>query len=598
MAVTIQPLPLAEGWDGAIPERFTYPFCYEPHPLCIAAAAEVRSYLAQHPEWHTELQQGKMFGVLIVDPLQTSPSKGRLSNVLPPERGLSNVLPLEGELERVSFLAAFSGTLDGKTQHPYFVPPVFDLMAPGCYFQEEEQAISALNRRITQLSPAVEELERGSAQLREEMEAALAEMRKQMQRSKAERDAIRQSLSPTEKEAAERQLIRQSQHEKAEFLRLKRAWEQRIADAEAPLRERREEIEHLKHERHQRSIVLQNWLFRQFVFRNALGEERSLPELFSDASASARALPGHKQPAPPSGAGECCAPRLLQAAYVEGLRPICMAEFWVGDSPANEIRRDGHFYPACNSKCRPILRHMLRGLNVEPNPLHLNLPLTPEIIYQDSEMAVVNKPSGLLSVPGKDDQPSVLEAMRQMFPNATGPLIVHRLDMDTSGLMLIALTEAKYHELQTLFLRRAIHKVYHALLEREMPVGQEGDIELRMRPDYDDRPRQVVDPEHGKLAQTHYRVLGNRDGHALLELRPLTGRTHQLRVACAHPLGLDNPIVGDRLYGTPAERLMLHAKRIEIRPPSYSPGMEDQSQKVSPREDLEGATFESYEDIA
>lgn len=528
---------------------FTYPFCYEPHSLCIAAANEVHSYLDQHPEWHDELQRGKMFGVLIV----------------------------EG-----AFLAAFSGTLDGKTQHPYFVPPVFDLMAPGCYFQEEEAAISAINRRIAALQASLR-----PSPLRKEMEEELASYKEQMRQHKAERDFLRQNSSL--EEDAKGQLIRQSQHEKAEYRRLKQAWEQRIFVAEKPLRECQQLIEQLQKERHERSIALQQWLFRQFVFLNALGEEKALPELFAPAT-------------PPSGAGECCAPKLLQAAYREGLQPLCMAEFWVGNSPANEIRHDGHFYPACNSKCRPILRHMLKGLNVEPNPLlHAPCPqpLAPHIIYNNEDMAVVSKPAGLLSVPGKDDQPSVQEATRQMFPQATGPLIVHRLDMDTSGLMLIALTEEKYHELQRLFLERRIHKVYHALLEHEMPVGQEGDISLPLRPDFDDRPRQMVDKKHGKAAQTHYRVLENRDGHALLELRPITGRTHQLRVHCAHPLGLNNPIVGDRLYGKPAERLMLHAYSItiETKPPSISPKGEGQNQEISPRGDLEGAKFEDYEDI-
>lgn len=521
MAVAIHPLPSCVQTVRP-PELFTYPFCYEPHPLCIAAADEVRHHLDEHPEWHDELQRGKMFGVLIVSQKEN--------------------------IGETAFLAAFSGTLDGKTQHPYFVPPVFDLMAPGCYFQEEEERISSINERIASFPPYEGDL----ASLHAQMEAELAAYKEQMQQSKAERDALRHRLPADELAKEEPQLIRQSQYQKAEYRRLKQAWEQRIFAEEAPLRERREQIERLQRERHQRSIALQQWLFRQFVFLNALGETKALPELFAPA-------------VPPSGAGECCAPRLLQAAYREGLQPLCMAEFWVGASPKDEIRHDGHFYPACNSKCRPILRHMLRGLNVEPNPLLTNLPpLTPHIIYKDSEMAVVSKPASLLSVPGKDDQPSVQEAMRQMFPQATGPLIVHRLDMDTSGLMLIALTEEKYHELQTLFLQRRIHKTYHALLEREMPEGQEGDISLPLRPDFDDRPRQMVDPKHGKAAQTHYRVLRNRDGHALLELRPITGRTHQLRVHCAHPLGLNNPIVGDRLYGTPAERLMLQAYSIAL----------------------------------
>ena len=558
MAVALHPLP-ASVKEIPAPEQFTYPFCYEPHPLCIAAANEVRRYLSQHSEWLDELQKGKMFGVLVGT-----------------RRGTS------------VYLAAFSGTLDGKTQHEYFVPPVFDLMAPGCYFQEEEAAISDINRQIAALVGT----RRGASAtstLRQQMDAELTAYREYMKRSKAERDALRQSSSPHGKDGRGL-LIRQSQFQKAEYRRLKQSWEQRIFEDEAPLRERQQHIERLQKERHERSVALQQWLFRQFIFLNALGETKALPELFHPAT-------------PPSGAGECCAPKLLQAAYKEGLRPLCMAEFWVGASPVDEIRRDGHFYPACNSKCRPILRHMLRGLNVEPNPLLADreqLLAQLHIIYNDNVMAVVSKPAGMLSVPGKDDQPNVLEAIKCAIPSAEGPLIVHRLDMDTSGLMLIALTEEKYHELQRLFLERRIHKVYHALLEHEMPVGQEGDINLPLRPDIDDRPRQMVDTQHGKPAQTHYRVIENRDGHAFVELHPITGRTHQLRVHCAHPLGLDNPIVGDRLYGRPAERLMLHAYSItiETQPPSVSPEGEGQNWKVSPRGDLEGAKFESYEDIS
>ncbi|MBR1499619.1 MAG: RNA pseudouridine synthase [Bacteroidaceae bacterium] len=532
MAVTIHPFRQSVQAVRP-PERFTYPFCYEPHPLCIAAADEVRRYIDQRPEWHDELQRGKMFGVLIV------PSP------------------------RLSFLAAFSGTLDGKTQHEYFVPPVFDLMAPGCYFQEEEAAISRINREIDALRPCVEALAEESALLRRKMEDELTAYKEFMKQSKAKRDALRQGTSPSEEDDTELRLVRQSQHEKAELRRLRQTWEQRIMADEAPLRERQEQLTRLRKERHERSIALQQWLFRQFTFLNALGEEKALPELFAPAT-------------PPAGAGECCAPRLLQAAYREGLRPLCMAEFWVGASPADEVRHDGHFYPACRSKCRPILRHMLRGLDVEPNPLladRQTLLARLHIIYNNKEMAVVSKPAGLLSVPGKDDLPNVHDAMKQRFPQATGPLIVHRLDMDTSGLMLIALTEEKYHELQELFLGRHIHKTYHALLEREMPVGEEGDIELPLRPDFDDRPRQLVDPQHGKPARTHYRVLDNRDGHALLELRPITGRTHQLRVHCAHRLGLGNPIVGDRLYGKPAERLMLHAYAIKLEGKTFTDTM-------------------------
>ena len=550
MAVTVHPLPPRVQTTNA-PKQFTFPFCYEPHPLCVAAANEVRHYISQRKEWHEELQKGKMFGVLIVGPSK-SPLKGETSYPVSS--------PFKGELERVtlSFLAAFSGTLDGKTQHEYFVPPVFDLMSPGCYFQEEEVAISDINHRIASLEGSLK-----PSPLRTKMEEELSAYREFMRQSKALRDAQRQNTSPSGEDGRGLLLIRESQHQKAEYRRLKKTWEQRIFEEEASLRARQEEIAQLQQERHERSNALQQWLFRQFTFLNARGEEKSLLDLFAPAI-------------PPSGAGECCAPRLLQAAYKEGLQPLCMAEFWVGASPTNEVRLDGHYYPACRSKCLPILTHMLEGLDVEPNPLLADqekLLAQLHIIYNNGELAVVSKPAGMLSVPGKDGLPNVQDALKSAISSVKGPLIVHRLDMDTSGLMLVALTEEKYHELQDLFLHRQIHKVYHALLEKEMPVGQEGTISLPLRPDIDDRPRQMVDREHGKLAETHYKVLANREGHALLELKPITGRTHQLRVHCAHPLGLNNPIVGDRLYGKSGGRLMLHAYAITFEGQTFTDTM-------------------------
>ena len=550
MAVTIHPLPPRVLTTNA-PKQFTFPFCYEPHPLCVAAANEVQHYISQRKEWHDELQKGKMLGVLIVDPSK-SPLKGDTS--------CSVSSPFKGELERVSlsFLAAFSGTLDGKTQHEYFVPPVFDLMSPGCYFQEEEAAISDINRRIAHLESSL-----SPSPLRAKMDEELAAYREFMRQSKAMRDAQRESISVDELGKNKQNLIKESQHQRAEYRRLRQAWEQRVFDDEAHLREQQAEIDQLQQERHERSIALQQWLFRQFTFLNARGEEKSLLNLFSPAI-------------PPSGAGECCAPRLLQAAYKEGLQPLCMAEFWVGASPTNEVRLDGHYYPACRSKCLPILTHMLEGLDVEPNPLLADqekLLAQLHIIYNNGELAVVSKPAGMLSVPGKDGLPNVQDAIKSAISSVKGPLIVHRLDMDTSGLMLVALTEEKYHELQDLFLHRQIHKVYHALLEREMPVGQEGTINLPLRPDIDDRPRQMVDREHGKPAETHYKVLANREGHAFLELSPITGRTHQLRVHCAHPQGLNNPILGDRLYGKPGERLMLHAYAITFEGKTFTDTM-------------------------
>ncbi len=300
-----------------------------------------------------------------------------------------------------------------------------------------------------------------------------------------------------------------------------------------------------------RSIALQRWLFAQYQFCNARGENAGMQSLFGDT-------------VPPSGTGDCCAPKLLQAAYRRGLKPLCMGEFWMGQSPKREIREEGRFYPACSAKCKPLLRHMLVGLDVEPNPLLKAIEAPLRIVYQDDDIVVVNKPSGMLAVPGKDALPSVQEEVRARFPQADGPLIVHRLDMDTSGLMVLALHDTAYHTLQEQFVTHKVRKRYTALLERELEVGSKGRIDLLICPDITDRPRQMVNEQYGKRSITEYCVVANKDGHAVVHLWPHTGRTHQLRVHCAHPLGLGNPIVGDRLYGNPGRRLCLHAEELSF----------------------------------
>ena len=525
------------------------------------AAEEVQAYLKTQKQWTEELKKGKMFGVLVVarrnnslPPRATGVFRGTAECGSGPTKVSESPFAMEGKEVGggLGFLAAFSGTLDGKTCHPYFVPPVFDLMEPGCYFQQEQEVISTINARISSLQAQIKE-----SPLRAQMQNELDAYRTEMQKQKEERHRLRAELTPDELALREPEMIRQSQYQKAQFKRLRQDWERKIDADEASLHEIRQQIKQLQQERHERSIALQQWLFRQFSFLNARGERRNLTELFGDT-------------VPPSGAGECCAPRLLQAAYKEGLQPLCMAEFWVGDSPRDELRQEGHFYPACNSRCKPILGHMLQGLQVEKNPLLSQEHQELDVIYQDEEMAVVVKPHGMLSVPGKDDLPSVQSIVRGMFPQATGPMIVHRLDMDTSGLMVIALTDEMYHKLQEDFRYHRIKKTYRALLEKEMPVGQQGEIRLPLRPDIMDRPRQMVDYQHGKTAVTYYKVLDNIGGHAMVELQPHTGRTHQLRVHCAHPEGLHNPIVGDRLYGTPAKHLCLQAYQLIINDKSFT----------------------------
>ena len=506
--------------EAIAPPRFTYPFCYEPHPLCLAAAEEVRHYLSSHPEWQQELSEGKMLGVLVVTNGET---KG--------------------------FLAAFSGTLDCKTQHEYFVPPVFDLMKPECHFQKEQERISAINHRIAELQSMIV-----PSGISSEAERAIHLAQDRMHKAKMQRDALRCTLSADELQVCQDDLIRQSQFLKAELKRTKDFWTQKVREAEKANDTIRQQIELLQVERQKRSQVLQQWLFGQINFLNAKGERKGVRDIFENAL-------------PPSGAGDCCGPKLLQYAYLHNLHPLCMAEFWIGASPREEIRTDGNFYPACRNKCLPILTFMMEGLQVDENPLlqyEEALEAQLRIVYQGCDYIVISKPSGMLSVPGRDALPSVFSLIKTRYPQASGPMIVHRLDMDTSGLMAIALTDEAYHRMQNLFTKHQVKKTYLALLQKPMQEGLEGTVRLPLRPDYADRPRQRVDIQYGHRAITYYHVLRNIDGHALVAMQPETGRTHQLRVHCAHIQGLNNPIVGDRLYGIPDKRLMLHAWRLSL----------------------------------
>lgn len=505
----------------SLPEKFTYPFHYTPHPLCVAAAGEVGRYLSTKGEWQGELRKGKMFGVLIV---RTG----------------------EGE---VGYLAAFSGILAGKNRHTYFVPPVYDVQEPDGFFRIEEEQISGINRRIEELQADVRYKDCKQRLADETILAGqvLDDIRGRMKAAKVERDRLRSTVTRVDSE----QLIRESQFQKAELKRQKQYWKDHLASLQAEVEVFETEIERLKAERKTRSAALQQWLFKQFRMLNARGEERDLCNLFKDTV----------QKTPPAGAGECAAPKLLQYAYRNDWQPLAMAEFWWGDSPKNEIRRHGYYYPACKGKCGPILKHMLQGLHVEKNPLETDMHRGTEleIMYEDEWLSVVNKPAGMLSVPGKSDIDSVYGRVRRMYPEATGPMIVHRLDMATSGLILIAKTKEVHQNLQAQFKNRTVCKRYVAWLDG-IVEKKEGHIELPLRPDPEDRPRQVVDAVHGKPAVTDYTVLHYDSGRTFISFIPKTGRTHQLRVHSAHPLGLNAPIVGDELYGRKADRLYLHAE--------------------------------------
>lgn len=584
----------------ALPEKFTYPFHYTPHPLCVLAAEEVKEYIASRKEWQEELASGKMFGVLIV---QT-------------DNGITN-----NEENQIGYLAAFSGNLGGKNLHPYFVPPVYDLLQPEGFFKIEEEQISAINIRIRELensSSYLDSKEKWKIET-EQAKAVLNQAKAELKMAKEAREIRRQS-SPELSEEEQASLIRESQYQKAEYKRLEKEWKKRLEELETEVRHFDIEIERLKTERKERSAALQRKLFEQFRMLNAQGEVKDLYTIFEQTV----------QKVPPAGAGECALPKLLQYAYLHQLKPLAMAEFWWGDSPKNEIRHHGYCYPSCKGKCEPILQHMLQGLEVDENPLlnpvHEEEEL--EIVFEDEWLLVVNKPAGMLSVPGKaEDRDSVYHRLKKKYPEATGPMIVHRLDMATSGLLLVAKTKEVHQDLQAQFANRSIKKRYVAVLdgaiiktEKETkPIaekaillaketvstkktakaertGNAGRIELPLCLNPLDRPRQMVSSEHGKEAITEYQIISESERitsesentfnesnrideserninesrkYTRIVFYPLTGRTHQLRVHAAHPEGLGCPILGDELYGKKADRLYLHAEYIEFRHPIY-----------------------------
>jgi len=579
------------------PRQFTYPFCYDVYPLAEAASLELQRYIADADLMSTEKGCGKMFGVLVVEYEDES-----------------------GALQR-GFLAAYSGLLGGRNDWPYFVPPVFDAQQPDGHFKRTEREISAINREIAAIEHDAEYLQSVAQheQTKKRLQAEVDAFKAEVDAAKARRDARRKSGEPlSEEEQAE--MIRESQFMKAELRRRRKAMEQ----AESTLNTQHSTfLKSLQRKRKQMSDELQRWLFSAYRMLNAKGEERDLIDIFRE----------YTHAMPPAGAGDCCAPKLLQYAYQHHLRPVCMAEFWWGESPASEIRHHLHYYPACRSKCLPILTHMLKGLDVAPNPLaQKRHTAEPRVLYADEYIMVVDKPAGMLSVPGKAESvrsefsDSANISVEEYFANLQLPTnsqftteqftigeadnsklktqnskflkAAHRLDMDTSGLLVLARTEEAYVELQRQFASRETVKRYEAVLSgvptqnsklktqnsSTQPSGCLEAISLPLIADINDRPRQRVDMEHGKPALTLYNIVEVRavdantavayttkkvdKGRTLIHLYPKTGRTHQLRVHCAHPLGLACPILGDPLYGTErADRMYLHAAELTFRHP-------------------------------
>jgi len=527
-----------------LPERFTFPFYYQPHPLCLLAVKELQDHLKTQQHWqhnfgidnNKETAIGKMFGVLLV----------------------------KNKHNEIGYLSAFSGKLADNNHLPHFVPPVFDMLTEDSFFLTGQLKINQLSNRIKERlkNPQLIELEEF---LKSEIEysnlatkqhkAKIIEGRKNR---KSQRLAAESSLNTADFLQLKEQLNKQSVKQKIQLRDLNIYWTERVKKAEDKLKQLTDTIVSLKVQRKDLSTALQQNLFNQYRFLNKQGKQRNLGDIFKET-------PQH---VPPAGAGECAAPKLLQYAFKKGMTPLAMAEFWWGASPKSEIRQHQNFYAACHGKCRPILGHMLEGMAMDPNPLLNNLGegASIDIVYQDDVMLVINKPSHLLSVPGKDINDSVYTRIKQRFPHATGPLTVHRLDMSTSGLILIALNRDAHKSLQKQFIKRTIKKRYIALLEG-LVEQDKGSIELPLRVDLDDRPRQLVCYQHGKPAKTQWKVIERKNNRTKVYFYPITGRTHQLRVHSAHLKGLNIPIVGDELYGKRANRLHLHAEFIEFNHP-------------------------------
>lgn len=461
-------------------------------------------------------------------------------------------------------LHAFSGQLGaGGFHHPGFVGPVFDYLQPDGYFKTKEAEISLQNAEVSRYEAGpLASVRADYESARQKADIEIAEYREQCRRSKAERDARRAAGLADDAENAG--MIRQSQFEKAELNRLKRRLTADLEPLAARLKDAESRLAAMKEKRRSDSEALQKWLFSNFTLLNARGEIRSLAEIFEETTMMI----------PPSGAGECCAPKLLQAAYLRGWHPESMAEYWYGRPKDGEVRIHGEHYPACRGKCLPVLGWMLQGLSVTPpldSDAQPNTSLNPEIIYENDWFCVVDKPSGMLSVPGKGAAVSVQEWLEERYGSDRPVRMAHRLDRDTSGLMIAAFGGESYKVMQSLFATRKVQKTYLADLEGDYEakgVPRTGCIELPISPDWLDRPRQRVDFENGKEAVTDYEFVCVSEGRSRVMFYPRTGRTHQLRIHAASESGLGMPIAGDPLYGKNGrdgrERLRLHARKLEF----------------------------------
>jgi len=523
-----------------LPDKFNFPFYYEPHPIALLAAKELQVYIENYTEWKNcfgldansgPTEVGKMFGVLVV----------------------------QNEQEKLGFLRAFSGKIKDTNVWKGFVPPLFNTFEKGNRFEKVSKQLAILTKEYETVQSDPEYLE-AKVELKLQVktnEDKLKEEKNSLREAQKQRKEVRRTAEANQS-IEEFEKLKASHNQESLNLKFKYKeyaiyLKQKLLPLQKSVEQFEEKITSAKNKRKELSTEIQNWIFDKYNFLNASGEYKNVLEIFKSTITEI----------PPSGAGDCAAPKLLQYAFLNNLKPIALAEFWWGKSPGSAIRKHGNYYPCCRGKCEPILGHMLEGMDVEENPMLTNPALGKnlEFVYEDEVMAIVNKPSEFLSVPGKSISDSVQTRMKKKFPHATGPLIVHRLDMSTSGLLLIAKNKETHKALQTQFVKRTIKKRYIAVLEGIIEKDT-GYIDLPLRVDLDNRPCQMVCFEHGKSARTKYEVIERKNNQTRVYFYPITGRTHQLRMHAAHKNGLNAPIVGDDLYGTKAKRLHLHAEKI------------------------------------
>lgn len=530
--------------DITLPEKFTFPFYYQPHTLAKLAANQLQQYLENQTDFthnfgFTEDKKnaiGKMFGVLVV----------------------------KNKENKLGFLAAFSGKLEDESCPDYFVPHVFNLRTKNSFYVQGEKEIEKISETLLQLKndKNYHQLKKEVHKLSKKIEDDLEFQRKKMKLSKKNRKLRKKegftNLNDTDYLKLIKKLEQESFNDQFFYKELVIYYEQKINEKRQKLINFEEKINSLKKERKTISANLQQTLFEKFKFLNQQKEVKALVDIFNNPAVK-----------PPAGSGECAAPKLLQFAFLNNLQPICMAEFWWGISPNSAIRKHKNYYPACQSRCKPILSHMLSGLEIDENLLIKEVSKDKElkIIFEDDVLIAVNKPAEFLSVPGKEITDSVYARIKEQYPDATGPLIVHRLDMSTSGILLLTKTKEANKTLQSQFINRTVKKRYVALLEGNLTENK-GKIQLPLRVDLDDRPKQLVCYKHGKNAETIWEVIEKKNNTTRVYFYPITGRTHQLRVHAAHKNGLNIPIIGDDLYGKKQNRLHLHAEFIEFRHPT------------------------------